>query len=269
MPHNAEQQLDLLVVGLARSGTTMFTNLLTNPEKRRLCLAEPRLTTRRAYRESKKQYFRHVGAPEPITPESLAAFLFSHDRAGVKEIRSHHVRGAMRRYNPKRIALAVRDARSSLQSYYEKHQNRNETQWRIRKPFPAKLFLRTAPLMLDLLEKEQDRVVIVRYERFVQEPGYREEIAKAIDWPLDGDLGIFDSMSRKHDSGKHGKKVTTRSLSRATPTDPQVLRVLSPVLQRLADFQRAFGYPTEWDPPQPTDATQPAPTAPASSDGRG
>ncbi|TVQ60130.1 MAG: hypothetical protein EA379_08905 [Phycisphaerales bacterium] len=266
MPSKADQQLDLLVVGLARSGTTMFTNLLTNPDKRRLCLAEPRLTTRRAYRESKKQYFRHVGAQEPITPESLAAFLFAHDRAGVKEIRSHHVRGAMRRYDPKRIALAVRDARASLVSYYEKHQNRNKTQWRLRKPFPAKLFLRTAPMMLDLLEAEKDRVVVVRYEPFVKEPAYREEIAKAIDWPLDGDLGIFDSMSRKHDSGKHGKKVTTRSLSRATPTDPEVLQVLTPVLERLADFQRAFGYPTQWDPPQ--DAA-PADAAPVASDGRG
>lgn len=237
----------------------MFTNLLTNPGEGRLCLAEPRLTTRRPYQEHKKAYFHHLGAPDPISPKTLTDFLFSQRRAGVKEIRKHHVHGALRRFNPRRIALAVRDARASLLSYYDKHEKRNETEWRVRKPFPAKLFLRTAPLMLDLLEREADRIVVVRYERFVQEPAYRDEIAAALDWPLDGDLSIFDAQNRRYDSGKHDGQVTTRSLKRRTPSDSTILRTLTPVLERLADFQRAFGYPTEWDPPE-RDAAPPAAT---------
>jgi len=251
MPPNPDRQLDLLVVGLARSGTTMFTNLLTNPAAGRLCLAEPRLTTRRPYKERSKEYYRHLGVSEPITTATVADHLFAQRSAGVKEVRKHHIVAAIKRYDPKRIALAVRDARSSLVSYYDKHEKRNQTEWRRRKPFPAKLFVRTAPFMLRLLEEERERIVVVRYERFVQDESYRAEIASQIDWPLDGDLAIFDKMNRGYDSGKHGNKVTTRSLTRPTPTDPVVLGTLTPVLRRLADYQRAFGYPTEWDPPPP------------------
>jgi len=247
MSSHAHPRLDLLVVGMASSGTTLFANLLTNPAEGRLCLNEPRLTTRRGYKEKKQQYFRRLGATDPTTPAKVADFLFNQKRSGVKEIRARHIVAAVRRYNPKQIVLVVRDARAALVSYYEKNEERNSGQRRSRKKFPARLFVRTAPVMLRLRQEFGDRVVVVQYERFVQDADYRDQIAATLDWPLDGDLTIFDTQSRASSCVKHEGKISSRSLSRSTPDDPAVLRVLTPALRRLALFQSVFCYPAHWE----------------------
>jgi len=249
----ADQQLDLLVVGLGRSGTTLLTHLLTNPEQHRLCLAEPRLTTRRPYRAEKQDYFRKLGVPDPVTTRTVAEHLFRQERAGLKEIRSHHVKNAIRRFDPKRIVLITRDLRAALASYNERHEKRAETLPRSRRRFPAKLFLRTAPLMLRLLESERDRVIVTQYERFVSEESERVRIADLLDWPLDGDLGFYAATGRDSERQKHDGRISTKSLTRPLPTDPETVSVLKPILARLAEYQRAFGYPMEWDAPPVTE----------------
>ena len=238
-----QHQLDLLVVGLARSGTTLLTNLLTNPTERRICLAEPRLTTRRAYRPEKQTYFRDLGFPDPITTASIPEHLFTQERAGIKEVRAKHITAAIKRYDPKRILLVTRDARAALASYHEKNQRSDSN----RKAFPAKLFLRTAPLLLRLLDQEQHRLTVIRYEDFVTNPDARDDLAATLDWPLDGALDRFKSLSRGNETAKHDNTISTKSVNRPAPTDPKVLNTLTPILNKLANYQSAFGYPNTWD----------------------
>jgi len=240
---SSPRQLDLLVVGLARSGTTLLANLLTNPAAHRVCLAEPRVTTRRAYRPEKQAYFRALGFPDPITTSTVAGHLLAQDRAGIKEVRARHITAAIGRFDPRRIVLVTRDARAALASYYEKNKGSEAP----RKTFPARLFLRTAPVLLRLLERERHRLTVVRYETFVADEGERDRLAETLGWPLDGDLGIFDSMRRGGETGKHDHTVSTRSVGRPSPTDPVILAALTPALAGLTGYQRAFGYPVAWD----------------------
>ncbi len=251
-----KQQLDLLVVGLGRSGTTLLTHLLTNPEQGRLCLAEPRLTTRRAYRPEKQDYFRTLGVQGQVNTRTVAEHLFSQQRIGLKEIRSHHIKNAIKRYDPKHIVLITRDLRAALASYNERHAKRADSLPKSRRRFPAKLFLRTAPLMLRLLETEKHRVTVTQYERFVSDEAERNRLAELLDWPLDGNLGFYAATGRDNERKKHDGQISTKSLTRPLPTDPETLAVLKPVFERLAPYQRAFGYPVDWDAP-PT--TEPAP----------
>lgn len=255
----ANQQLDLLVVGLGRSGTTLLTHLLSNPEQGRLCLAEPRLTTKRAYRPEKQDYFRKLGAPDPIDTTTLAEHLFSQQRAGVKEIRTHHIRDAIRRFNPKQIVLITRDARAALASYHERHEKRIDSLSLLSRRFPAKLFVRTAPLMLRLLESEKDRVIVTQYERFVSSEQERDRLANLLDWPLDGALSYFAASGRGSESKKHDNVISTKSLTRPLPTDTKTLNTLTPVLHKLAGYQRAFGYPLEWNAPPAIETMAPTP----------
>ncbi len=239
-----QHQLDLLVVGLARSGTTLLTNLLTNPNERRICLAEPRLNTRRAYRPEKQTYFRDLGFPDPITTATIPEHLFAQNRAGIKEVRAKHITAAIKRYDPNRILLVTRDARAALTSYYEKDQ-RNDSP---RKSFPAKLFLRTAPVLLRLLDQEHRRLTVIRYEDFVTNPDARDNLAATLDWPLDGALDRFKSLSRGNETTKHDNTISAKSVNRPAPTDPKVLNTLTPVLNKLAKYQSTFNYPHAWDP---------------------
>ncbi|MCB9838962.1 MAG: sulfotransferase domain-containing protein [Phycisphaeraceae bacterium] len=245
----APGQLDCLVVGLARSGTTLLTNLLTNRGESRVCLAEPRLTTRRPYRPDKQDYFRRLGFPDPINTRTVAEHLLRQSRAGVKEVRARHIAAALRRFDPARIILVTRDARAALASYHEK--NAGSDSPRSRRRFPAKLFLRTAPLLLDLCQREKHRLIVVRYEDFVADPAIRGDLADRLDWPLDGDLALYGALNRAGESGKHDNAISTKSLRRPAPTDPATLATLTPILRRLANYQRAFNYPDAW--PNPDD----------------
>ena len=255
-PHH---QLDLLIVGLARSGTTLLTHLLTNPNQRRLCLAEPRLTTRRAYRPGKQTYFRALGFPDPVTTGAVSDHLFTQDRAGIKEVRAKHIRDAIRRFNPRQIVLITRDARAALASYHERHQKRIDALPLLSRRFPAKLFVRTAPLMLRLLESEKDRVIVTQYERFVSSEQERDRLANLLDWPLDGELSYFAASGRGDESKKHNNVISTKSLTRPLPADNDTLNTLTPVLQKLVGYQRAFGYPLEWDAPPAIETLAPTP----------
>jgi hypothetical protein len=247
MPRANRRQLDLLIIGLARSGTTLLTNLCTNPARSRLCLAEPRLTTRRAYRPEKQDYFRALGFPDPITTATVADRLFTQSSAGIKEVRARHIRAAITRYDPKRIVIMTRDARAALASYHEKDRRRDNP----RRAFPARLFLQTAPLLLQLLEREHRRCAVVRYEDFVADPAVRDDLGRQLGWPLDGDLNLYKSLSRAGEAEKHNNAISTRSLTRPTPTDPATLATLTPILDKLANYQSAFDYPNAWDEPFP------------------
>jgi len=238
------RRLDLLLAGMGSSGTTMLAHMLTDPEGGRVCLDEPRLGTRRPYGGTYRSYLEAVGLPACVRPRDLRAALVDLDRIGVKEIRAKHIRAALRRRRPERIVVMIRDARAALLSYHRKHLKRFGDP--PRKSFPARLFLRTAPLLLRLCdETPSERLRVVRYEAFVSDESERAALSAWLDWPLTGDPSALFGVYGRDREAAHGRDAAGGSVARAEQAPPPGARqALEPVLRRLGPFQERFGYPT-------------------------
>jgi len=234
--------IHLALMGMARSGTTMLSDLLTDPPARRVCLTEPRLHSSKPYRESKRAYFESVGFPGVEGPSGIINQIETRERFGVKEIRSRNMKRLYKMFDVEKTVVIVRDARACLLSYHTKHAKSHAKH----KPFPGKLFIRSNKVVLRLLDGlPESSLRLVRYEELVADEAVRTGLSEWLGWPLNGDVTANMRLrGRNTETDQHGGAVSTASLGRAEtpPTDEQRVE-LEPVLRKLQRFQSRFGYP--------------------------
>lgn len=224
---------DVLVAGLPRSGTTLVSNLLTDIDRRRWCVVEPGSlgcqTQPRIFNRA-----RRMGWAIPSNDiGDVLAFLGTLDRWGVKEIRHWLIESAYKVMNPRHVLVCARDMRDVAVSLREFRYQREK------RPHPIVSWLNehAEHLVQNVVEQWADKVTIVRYERFVVDPGYRNTIAQAIDWEFTGDPNQGLHLFRRSDEIRDG------IFSRRTERDRERHGDLVAEVERAAgDYQCFFGY---------------------------
>lgn len=225
-------QADILVAGLPRSGTTLISNLLTDPSRRRWCVIEPggfgAATQPRVYYRALKMGW-DVASKEI---KDVRAFLSTLDRWGSKEIRYWLIESAYQLTEPKHVLICARDMRDIAISFREfrttqKKDPQSITQW----------LNQQAEHLTTNAVRWAHKVTVVYYERFVTDPDYRAEIARAIDWEFTGDPNRGLALFRRSDEVRDG------IFSRRTTKDREQHRDLVEEVERTAGvYQRFFGY---------------------------
>lgn len=237
--------MNLAVVGVPKSGTSMLCNALTHPGET-VVLYEPWATFDSHHVKGQAASLGYHG-------DDILGWAQSHRRWGVKEVKVENIRPTLAR-DPEILVLLVRNLRHAALSMRETHQ-RLGTDLDLRRSWIEA----SAALVLELYRSwPRERLVLCHYERFVQEPAYREAFRRRIDWPaLDGDVdrGLGTWLQRPHEAARHGGAITGRSLARReAESDPQALAFAEQVVQACGPFNQVFGYdgtsrtsPTDFD----------------------
>jgi len=252
--------MDLLIVGPARSGTTMLANLLTSPPNRWV-LAEPGIT-RSGMGEVVRQgaglfgwHYEHSAWHARETSEErfnrlLHQRLGQLERWGVKEVNMNGIADLIATYRPRHIVISVRDIRACAVSVRQKETLQGTIggqapvpktdEWlreRLRDGANAALQLLAAP-------PPGSRITVVRYEDFVASSDIRATLAKTLDWPLDGNPGsTLDFFGRGFEVERHGNQIGTSSVTRWRDESEPAMRTFADQLAfEVADYQRQFGY---------------------------
>lgn len=218
--------MELLIVGPARSGTTMLANLRTSPPNRWV-LVEP-----------------------GITRGGMGGRLKQLDRWGVKEVNMHGIPGLISTYRPPHIVVSVRDIRACAVSVRQKEDLQGTIAGQAIVPktdeWLQQRLLDGAEAALRLVKEPPpgSKVTVVRYEDFVASAEARASLARTLDWPLEGDpsstLGLF---GRSYEVERHGNNIGTSSVSRwREETAREMLTFADDVSSEVADYQRQFGY---------------------------
>jgi len=215
----------------------MLNDLLTEVSAGRVCFAEPRLHSKKPYRENKRSTLEALGMSDVKLPAEVIGRIGDFERFGVKEVRSRNIRRAYKMFEVDQTVIIVRDARACLFSYFKKHQTSDAKH----KPFPGKLFVRTSRTILRLLDElPADRVRIVRYEEFVRDEKERESLAEWLDWPLNGDVSsTMKARGRGSEVERHAGKISAATVNRGeTPLTDEQRPALEPVLRKIEAFQK-------------------------------
>jgi hypothetical protein len=252
--------VDLLIVGPARSGTTMLANLLTSPPNRWV-LVEPGIT-RGGMGEVVRQeaglfgwkYERNVWHEQETSEERFARVLYGRlkqlDRWGVKEVNMHGIADLISTYRPRHIVISVRDIRACAISVRQKEDLQGTIAGQALVPKSDEWLQRRlldgaeAALRLANEPPQGSKVTVVRYEDFVASADARASLARTLDWPLDGDpSSTLDLFGRSYEVQRHGNNVGMSSVSRwRRETEPEMLAFAEGLAADAARYQAAFGY---------------------------
>jgi hypothetical protein len=252
--------MDVLIVGPARSGTTLLANLMTSPSKRWV-LVEPGIT-RGGMGEVVRQEAGLFGwhfepASWHLQESSRARFdrllrqpLNGLERWGVKEVNVNGLPELLAAFPPRHIVVSVRDIRACAISARQKEDLQGcvagTTLARKTDDWLRQRLLDGAAAALRLLTDypSQSQVTVVRYEDFVASPEARTALSHGLDWPLEGDpSSTLDFFGRTFEVERHGGHVGTSSLHRwQEETDPVLRAFADEVASGAAGYQRAFGY---------------------------
>lgn len=234
-------ELELLVVGPPRSGTSMVSNLMTRPP-RTLVLYEPRLEQRRLSRPLRHQ-LQELGLSPPRSNRRLLSWADrTVERWGVKEVAGRSIRWTYEKHRPRHVVLVLRDLRHAALSMYD----------RLRE-VPGGMGLEkrlgwmreAVEAVLDLHDRHPPaRRLTVRYEEAVADPSILEAVGERLDWPLEGDVGVgFAGQRRGAELERHAGGITDRSVRlRAEETDPDKLVFADRVATACRRYQERFGY---------------------------
>jgi len=231
-------RMDIALVGVPKSGTSMLCNALTIPGEA-VVLYEP-------WADFDSPFVRRQAESLGYDGPDILAWARSHPRWGVKEVKAHNIRAALER-DPGILLLLLRNLGHSALSMFET-QRRLGVPWEVRRGWMEE----SARLIVQLSrEWPADRLVVCRYEQLVGDPGYREELRRRIGWPsLDGDVGrgLAEWLERPHEAERHGGAITDRSVrSRAAEADPEALAAAAEVARACASFNEEFGYEVSGD----------------------
>ena len=217
------ERMNVAVVGVPKSGTSMLCNALTLPGEA-VILYEP-------WAGFDSKFVRRQAKSLGYCGRDILAWARAHRRWGVKEVKAHHIRAALER-QPELLVVLARNLEHAALSMLETRRSWTEA---------------TARLLVELHATwPQDRLVVCRYERFVTDADYREELRARIGWPsLGGDVarGLAAWLSRPHEAERHGGMISDRSLRlREAERDPAALAFAAEVARSCAPFNELFGY---------------------------
>jgi hypothetical protein len=257
--------MGVMVYGLARSGTTLVSDLLTVPGHS-IVISEPeifkhwsRATAARVHRLG-----RLVGldlGEEPPRPEPYgASYQRYFDKAllpelnklplwGIKNVDFSGWRSLFAGYPPRRLILCVRDLRdiaiSGLDRICRLGLRFRGTDRGIMRD-EAWLMAGLAYSVRELMEMRKRPHLLVRYEDLVSDPQTRRRIADYVGLDrLQEDRPNLEAagMRRAWEIEKHNGAIGTESVGRFASEPPGPVRALAERLWRLLpDYSRAFGY---------------------------
>ncbi len=257
-------QMDVVVLGLMRSGTTLVSDLLTVPS-RSLIFDEPMLFSvwndqraRDIHAVAKASGLR-VGSEPPRRRDyeemavyferGLAPELSKLDLWGVKEVHLNTWHRLLDRYRPKRLILCVRDLRdvalSALDLIRGSHlafpggQRTRDEAWvvsRLAFDVHQLLTLRSFPHLL------------LRYEDLTRDKELRDRLAAYVGLEALGGGALnretSTGASRVKEIERHGLDISTRSVGRHRSEPEGPARALAThIWQSLPEYSEAFGYP--------------------------
>ncbi len=271
-------QMDVIVFGLMRSGTTLVSDLLTVRD-RSLVFDEPMLLSvwssdkaRDTHALAKAAGLR-VGAAPPrgndyegmyaYFERDLAPELAKLDLWGVKEVHFHNWRDHMERYRPKKLILCVRDLRDIVLSSLDLVRGSLLA-------FPGGQRLRDEAWLLERLVHDVHELLclqrsyphlLLRYEDLTRDAELQARLADYVGLESLGtgalNRQISTGASRAREVERHGKGVSARSVGRYQSEPEGPARALADHIWRsLPWYSEAFGYPipTAQRPPWPADA---------------
>jgi hypothetical protein len=256
--------MDLAVMGMMRSGTTLVADLLTVPG-RSLVLNEPYLLDRWSpeLQEKLRALYRGFGLEVPARPPEPGRYALNQDhflaevlpqlrrvgcRWGAKYADLHSWRRTFAAYEPRRLVITVRDLRDVFLSGLELL-NRSRVQFGDRRHLrdEAWLFAFIAATVHELMALRREPHLAVRYEDLVRDPAVRARLAAYAG--LDR-LGTGRLNLERHGRGrtaweraKHGDAITEKSLGRFEREPPGPMRGHAARLWRMfPEYGEAFGY---------------------------
>lgn len=233
--------MDVLILGVPRSGTSMLGNLMSSPPEQ-LILYEPHLGRRKPSRYAADQ-MAELGLPAFRSTRALARYVDAHTgRWGVKEVMARHLRPTLRLYEIGRVVFVVRDIRHAAMSIFDRVR---EIPHRFSPGWRGQGIVETAGLVVDLHARmASERKTVVRYERFVTDETYRREVEEELSWPLRGDpTRGLRQQGRARELERHEQRVTARSLElRETEDDPEKLAFADELVAQCTAYQELFGY---------------------------
>lgn len=220
-------RVDVAVLGMPRTGTTLVANLMTDPEAKRWCAVEPGGYGNRNHPRLFKRARLLGFNPDSTDRVDLERLIDSLDRFGVKEVHRGQYGGALKQ-GPSRVVACVRDIRDVVVSLADPRFVHSK-----RVPQPEGIALQAAQFvgLVDNLEAE---VSVCRYEDFAGSPAYRDRLAEEIDWPLTGD------PSRNLKRYKRGDEVRSGVKSRRGPEDRLAFEKLHGSLDAYAEAARVY-----------------------------
>jgi hypothetical protein len=265
--------MGVMVFGLARSGTTLVSDLLTIPG-RSIVISEPeiykqwsRATTARVHRLS-----RMVGLDIPEDPPESDAYGANYQRYfdevmlpamgrlplwGIKNVDFSGWRVLFRNYPPQRLILCVRDLRDTALSGLDRICRlgitfRGSGSGIMRDE--AWILSGLAYSVHQLMEMQQRPHLLVRYEDLASDPDARQRIADyvGLDRLQEERLNIKAAeMRRAWEIEKHQGGIGASSVGRFASEPPGPARALAERLWRLLpEYSQTFGYETP--PADPT-----------------
>lgn len=264
-PEAALPRMDIAVMGMMRSGSTLVADLLTVPG-RSLVLNEPYLLDRWSAPLQERLFalYRGFGLdPGALPPpgrharnqDHLVATILPQLAAtgclwGAKYADLHSWRRITDSYAPRRLILTLRDLRAVFLSgldllnrvrvRFGDERHRRDEAW---------LFAFIAYSVHELLALRRLPHLALRYEDLVRDAATRDALARhvGLDRLGEGRLNLDRHGERRAawEREKHGDAITERSLRRFEAEPPGPMRSMAERLWRMfPDYSDAFGYET-------------------------
>lgn len=262
------RRMDIAVMGLMRSGSTLLSDLLTIRGEC-LILSEPNILGRWSPTVVDRihQLALNFGldpGPAPPKPEEWETYRAYFDevmlpqleklpRWGAKYVDIVDWRPTIQRYRPKRLILTVRDIRDVTISSIDRIA-------RLKLAFYGRKYLRDEAWVLshlaytvhELMALSELPHLLVRYEDMASDPQVRQRVAEFVGFERLSDRREnleAAGMMRKWELAKHGEGLSTRSIgrNREEPHGP-VKALAERVWRLLPEYSEAFGY--ELPPPE-------------------
>jgi hypothetical protein len=257
--------MGVMVFGLARSGTTLVSDLLTVPG-RSIVISEPEIFKQwsRATATRVHRLARLVGLDLDEEPPQPGPYDASYQRYfdqvmlpelgklalwGIKNVDFSGWRSLFAGYPPRRLILCVRDLRDTAISGLDRIcrlgiRFRGTGRGIMRDE--AWLMAGLAYSVRELMEMRKQPHLLVRYEDLVADTQTRQRIAEyvGLDRLQEERLNLKAAeMRRAWEIEKHRGTIGTGSVGRFASEPPGPVRALAERLWRLLpDYSRAFGY---------------------------
>ena len=265
--------MKLLVFGMMRSGTTLLCDLLSVPG-RSLVFNEPMMFD--SWRDGRAQEVQAVAkafglsVPETLPRKRqfgtmanyfekvLEPQLQSLEFWGFKEVFFHNWRHVLKRYQPEKLVLCVRDIRDITLSALDLIVNSGLAftgQRRLRDE--AWLVGRLCFDVHQILQLRSYHHFLVRYEDLVDRKESSAALAAYAGLPQLADHALNRSIttggSRKREVTKHGQGISSRAVARfEQEAGVQARAIAEHVLRLLPAYSRAFGFDRPAETANPT-----------------
>ena len=220
------KDLDVLVTGLPRSGTTLVANLMTNPILEAWCIVEPLTGAISIWKGRVALQAAEFGIEmQSRTVSGVCMALTKLRMFGIKEVLPSRRNWVMTHMHPRETIIVVRDLRDIIVSWMTFNMSTTKRPDKV-----VDLFERRCDDLLKFYQLRGGQVV--RYEELLTEQG-RDETGL----DLDGDPNRWLSMYQRDDEKRDG--IVSRGKEKLRNEHSLLI---NRVLRKCNAYQEAFNY---------------------------